>query len=64
MNESDNQKIEPVIKPVEGEIIDKTATWGDLKRKWSEVRQTWHNGVARVKAARQEAREKRKDTQE
>lgn len=63
MSESDNHQIEPVIKPVEGEVIEKTATWGDLKRKWSEVQQTWHNGVARVKAARQEAQQKRKDSQ-
>ncbi len=61
MSESDNQKIEPVIKPVEGEIIDKTATWGGLKRKWSELQQTWHKGVARVRVAREEARKKRKN---
>lgn len=52
-----NMSIEPVPEPVkvyEGEVIEKTATWEDVQRSWSELRQTWIIGLERIRAAMEE----------
>lgn len=57
MVNSENRSIEPVVEPVkvyEGEVIEKTATWDDVRRSWSELRQTWTIGLERIKAAMEE----------
>ncbi|MBN9389598.1 MAG: hypothetical protein J0I20_16350 [Chloroflexi bacterium] len=57
MDNRENLSIEPVPEPVkvyEGEVIEKTATWEDVRRSWSELRQTWVIGLERIKAAMEE----------
>jgi uncharacterized protein with von Willebrand factor type A (vWA) domain len=57
MDDQENLSIEPVPEPVkvyEGEVIEKTATWEDVRRSWSELRQTWVIGLERIKAAMEE----------
>ena len=56
MDNPENQRksIEPVVEPVkvyEGEVIEKTASWDDVRRSWSELRQTWTIGLERIRAA-------------
>lgn len=56
-NEPENMSIEPVPQPVkvyEGEVVEKTATWEDVRRGWSELRQTWVIGLERIKARMEE----------
>lgn len=57
MSNSDNMSIVPVAEPVkiyEGEVIEKTATWEDVRRSWSELRMTWTVGLERIRAAMEE----------
>ncbi len=57
MDNPENQSIEPVVEPVkvyEGEVIEKTATWDDVRRSWSELRQTWTIGLERIRVALEE----------
>lgn len=57
MEKQENMSIEPVAEPVkiyEGEVIEKTATWDDVRRSWAELRMTWTIGLERIRAAMEE----------